>query len=93
MHTLLHLKLFTILQNPKCCGGFAAWSFSRRAAVRLVDPRQLLHDLNDLVHGGLALHAAAVVDLERGDRECWEGDTGAAANIDDMRESFPSTRW
>lgn len=37
----------------------------------LVDPRQLLHDLNDLVHGGLALHTAAVVDLEPGDRKRW----------------------
>lgn len=58
-----------------------------------MDPRQLLHDLNDLVHGGLSLHAAAVVDLERGDRERWEGDTEAAANIDVMRVSSPSTRW
>lgn len=29
----------------------------------LVDPRQLLHNLNDLVHCGLTLHAAAVIDL------------------------------
>lgn len=29
----------------------------------LVDPRQLLHYLNDLVHCGFTLHAAAVIDL------------------------------
>lgn len=61
----LTLKLFTIPQNPKCCrGGFAPAEPRPSLSVPLVDPRQLLHDLDDLVHGGLALHAAAVVDLE-----------------------------
>lgn len=30
-----------------------------------MDPRQLLHDLNHLVHCGLTLHAAAVIDLKQ----------------------------
>lgn len=30
---------------------------------RLVDPRQLLHNLNDLIHCGFTFHAAAIIDL------------------------------
>lgn len=30
----------------------------------LVDPCQLLDNLNDFVHSGFTLHAAAVIDLE-----------------------------
>ncbi len=33
----------------------------------LVDPRQLLHNLNDFVHCGFTLHAAAVIDLKHKD--------------------------
>lgn len=32
--------------------------------VRLVDPCQLFHNLNNLVHCGFTLHAAAVIDLK-----------------------------
>lgn len=39
--------------------------------LRLVDPRQLLHNLNDLVHCGFTLHAAAVIDLKLSDTKQW----------------------
>lgn len=34
---------------------------------RLVDPRQFLYNLNDLIHCGFTLHAAAVIDLKLND--------------------------
>lgn len=78
MHTLLRLKIiYNSKQNPRRRRGFAPKAPGREPRLSLsacrrplVDPRQLLHDLNDFVHGGLALHAAAVVDLEPGDRKC-----------------------
>lgn len=38
-------------------GGGSGWW------LRLVDPRQLLHNLNDLIHCGFTFHAAAIIDL------------------------------
>lgn len=75
-----HGALFKIIYNstkPGCCCGFCATRLVGRllrpSLVRSVDPRQLLHDLDDFVHGGLALHAAAVVDLEAGHRKWVRG--------------------
>lgn len=38
-----------------------------RWRLRLVDSRQLLHNLNDLIHCGFTLHAAPIIDLKSND--------------------------
>lgn len=69
MHTLF---IYNYLQKKKAEFASATPGQNRdvvRQAVwktRLssVDPCQLFHDLNNLVHGGFTLHAAAVIDLK-----------------------------
>lgn len=39
--------------------------------LKLVDPCQLFHNLNNLVHCGFTLHAAAVIDLKSGKAKQW----------------------
>lgn len=74
-----YLKLYTILQNPGLVvvlpDGSSPGASSLSACGLLVDPCQLLHNLNDLIHGGFTLHATAVIDLGSGDRKLlgWGG--------------------
>lgn len=39
----------------------------------LMDPRQLLHNLDQVVRGGLSLHSAAIIVLQQGKGEGREG--------------------
>lgn len=75
-HTV-YLKLYTILQNPGLVvvlpDGSSPEPSSLLACGLLVDPRQLLHNLNDLIHGGFTLHATAVINLGLGDRKLLGG--------------------
>lgn len=75
-HTV-YLKLYTILQNPGLVvvlpDGSSAEPSSLSACGLLVDPCQLLHNLNDLIHGGFTLHATAVINLGLGDRKLLGG--------------------
>lgn len=76
-HTV-YLKLYTILQNPGLVvvlpDGSSPGPSSLSVCGLLVDPCQLLHNLNDLIHGGFTLHATAVIDLGSGDRKLLGGD-------------------
>lgn len=62
-------------ERSSFCRSEALWfmySYVQMCDVqRLVDPRQLLHDLNNLVHRSLALHPAAVIDLRHTHRSMW----------------------
>lgn len=49
------------------CFGRRSW----KTRLSLVDPCQLFHDLNNLVHGGFTLHAAAVIDLKSNRTKQW----------------------
>lgn len=48
------------------------------ARILLVDPGQLLHDLDQVIYGGLPLHAAAVVNLQ-GEKRHGRVETAAGA--------------
>lgn len=41
-----------------------------------MDPGQLLHDLDQVVHGGLSLHAAAIIDLQGEGEVSEQGEVG-----------------
>lgn len=58
---------FLVVIAHHSSSGLASHSARVQMAVWLVNPRQLLHDLNDLVHCGFTLHAAAVIDLKSSD--------------------------
>lgn len=54
---LLAVLLIAPYKDPPITQRGSGWRLG------LVDPRQLFHNLNDLVHCGFTLHAAAVIDL------------------------------
>lgn len=58
----LFIVIYTSGKPPHHSSSFNGPPPERRAT--LVDPRQLLHDLDHLVHCGLTLHAATIIDLK-----------------------------
>lgn len=95
-HTV-YLKLYTILQNPGLVvvlpDGSSLGPSSLLACGLLVDPCQLLHNLNDLIHGGFTLHATAVIDLGWGDRKLLGGDKNPLTQREEQTSACKERQW
>lgn len=100
MHTQFiynYLHICGTRNRPRCVVPRLQGTFlETQRGVRLVDPRQLLHNLNDLVHCGFTLHAAAVIDLKLNVSKQLDLDrrhtlrTGASKEREDLNEPSKS---
>lgn len=88
--------------KPPLLGGEAG--AREGARILLVDPGQLLHDLYQVIYGGLPLHAAAVVNLQgekrqgrvetaAGAEECMPSKEGSCSVQSELLSRVPSASF